>query len=86
MGSASWARFVSGVITPRFPEGLTIFDARGQWRGPAGPIRETTHVLVIYHRGDTASGARIEAIRALYKHRFRQSSVLRADSSACIGF
>ena len=43
-------------------------------------------VLVIYHRDDAASGARIAAIRAIYRHRFAQTSVLRADSAACIGF
>ena len=86
VGTASWARFVAGVVTPRFPDGLTILDARGQWRGPGGILREPTRVLVIYHRDDAASGARIEAIRAIYRRRHAQTSVLRADSAACIGF
>ncbi len=74
------------MVTPRFPDGLTILDARGQWRGPGGILREPARVLVIYHRDDAANGARIEAIRAIYRHRFAQTSVLRADSAACIGF
>ena len=37
----SWARFVAGAVTPRFPDGLTILDARGQWRGPGGILRES---------------------------------------------
>ena len=86
VGAAAWARFVAGTVTPRFPDGLTILDARGQWRGPAGILREPTRVLVIYHRGDATSGVRIEAIRAIYRRRFAQTSVLRADSEACVGF
>ena len=86
VNAAAWARFVSNVVTPRFPDGLTILDARGQWRGPAGILREPTRVLVIYHRDDSASGARIEAIRTIYRRRFAQASVLRADSEACLGY
>ena len=86
VGAAPWARFVAGVVTPRFPDGLSVLDARGQWRGPHGIVREPTRVLVIYHRDDAASAMRIEAIRAIYRRRFAQTSVLRADSAACIGF
>ena len=85
VGAASWARFVAGV-TPRFPDGLMVLDGRGQWRGSAGTVREPTRVPVIYRRDDTASGTRIEAIRAIYRRRYAQTSVLRADRAACIGF
>ena len=86
VGAAAWARFVAGVVTPRFPDGLTILDGRGQWRGPTGIQREPTRVLVIYHSDDAASGSRIKAIRDIYRRRFAQTSVMRADSAACIGF
>ena len=29
---AAWATFLGDTVTPRFPDGLTVFDARGQWR------------------------------------------------------
>ena len=29
---AQWAKFVDREITPRFPDGLTVFNAYGQWR------------------------------------------------------
>src|SRR5271168_5496379 len=32
VSEAAWARFVAREMTPRFPGGLTIFDATGQWR------------------------------------------------------
>lgn len=86
VGAKAWRQFVATVVTPRFPDGLTVFDARGQWRGRGGILREPTRVLVIYHRDDAASGARIEATRKIYRRRYEQASVLRADSIACIGF
>src|SRR5260370_23477088 len=34
--AAAWSRFLAREITPRFPDGLTVLDAAGQWRGPGG--------------------------------------------------
>ena len=31
---ARWSRFLADEITPRFPDGLTVVDASGQWRAP----------------------------------------------------
>ncbi len=82
----AWASFLRGVVTPRFPDGLTSFEARGQWRGPGGSVAERTRVVVIFYHPDRDSDARIDAIRAAYKRRYRQTSVLRADGTACVGF
>lgn len=83
---AAWTRFVRDVVTPRFPDGLTILEGYGQWRAGSGLRRERTHVLVVFFRRDRESDARIEAIRTRYKARFRQAAVLRAESTACVGF
>ena len=32
VSEAQWARFLDREITPRFPDGLTVIDTRGQWR------------------------------------------------------
>ncbi len=43
-----WQGFLDSVITPRFPDGLTILDAYGQWLPPSGDLhRETTRVLLV---------------------------------------
>ena len=43
-----WQNFVDGAITPRFPDGLTILDAYGQFQPPgADLIREFSKVLVV---------------------------------------
>ncbi|MBK1690062.1 DUF3574 domain-containing protein [Rubrivivax gelatinosus] len=82
----AFAVFVDRVVTPRFPDGLTLLDGRGQYReSPEAPIgREASTVLVLLHPGGREAGARIEAIRAAYKAEFRQRSVLRVDRAACV--
>lgn len=88
VGDQEWRAFVDTEITPRFPAGLTILDGAGQWRGADGVLKtEHTHVLLVWYEPTTASSADIEAIRAAYKARFGQESVLRVDDrTACISF
>jgi Protein of unknown function (DUF3574) len=81
-------RFVDTHITPRFPEGLTLIAATGQFRGRDGAVRaEDSKVLILlYPLRDAHAGARIDAIRRDYRTRYAQQSVLRADSMACASF
>jgi len=79
--------FVAQVITPRFPDGLTIVDAVGQWRDPSGHIsHERSKILIVLHEPGTGSAAAIEEIRAQYKSRFNQESVMRVTSTAGVAF
>ncbi|MGE0336083.1 MAG: DUF3574 domain-containing protein [Gammaproteobacteria bacterium] len=84
VSAADWRAFVADSILPRFPDGFTVSDAAGQWRGDAGPVAESTKVLVVLHRG--ASTSRVREIAAEYRQRFRQEAVLRETSSACVEF
>jgi hypothetical protein len=84
---ADWQTFLAEEVTPRFPDGLTVLDAYGQWRAPDGVIvKERSRVLVILVRPSRAAERRIEQVRAVYKVRFKQKSVLRTDSPACVSF
>ena len=79
--------FLSEFVTPRFPNGLTLFDARGQWRGNDAAItKEPTKVLILlYPRKERRdAGRKIEEIRAEYRRRFSQQSVLRVDQTGKI--
>ena len=63
VSDADWQKFVDEVVTPRFPDGLTVLDADGQWRGKDGSIaREESKVIVLlYPRKDRkATNAKIE--------------------------
>ena len=74
---AEWQAFLNEVVTPKFPDGLTVLDANGQWRGAQGTIaRENSKILLIIHGPESEYTSRIEEIIAEYRRRFEQESVL----------
>jgi len=82
-----WRAFLEMEVTPRFPAGLTVLAAYGQWRSPSGVmIKEPSRMLVIWYRQEATFEAAIEAIRGAYKQRFGQESVLRVDGASCVSF
>ncbi|MGH7567104.1 MAG: DUF3574 domain-containing protein [Gemmatimonadota bacterium] len=87
VSDAEWAVFLENVVTPRFPEGLTVWRAEGQWRDPQGiTVREPVMVLeVLYPHGSEAE-ASIAEIAEEYRRRFRQDAVLRVTEDAHVRF
>lgn len=84
---AAWAMFLEDTVTPRFPDGLTVFDARGQWRDSEGRInRERTKVLVILAPPGEDGLRLIGEISDEYKRRFDQQSVLQVVYDTCVSF
>jgi hypothetical protein len=82
-----WASFLDAEITPRFPDGLTVLSGVGQWRDRNGQIvKEQSILLVIWHKPTDRTDADIEAIRAAYKQRFDQESVMRVEGVSCVWF
>jgi hypothetical protein len=84
---SAWAAFVTEVVTPHFPAGLTVWPATGQWRESNGRIqREPSFVLeLVLPTRTAASDTAITAIIAEYKRRFRQEAVLRVRMPAYAG-
>ena len=87
VSEADFHRFVDEVLTPKFPDGLTVLDGGGQWRGDENKlIRESAKVvLVVLPKGRDGS-ARLDAARNAYKSRFHQESVLLITQAACVSF
>ena len=80
-------RFVDGAVTPRFPAGLTVLSGLGQFQLADGNIvEEKSKVLVLLHGGSADESAAIDAIRDDYIDAFDQESVLRTDTTSCVGF
>src|SRR5262245_66577542 len=54
VSETQWLQFIDNEITPRFPEGLTVFDAAGQWRDPATKkiVREFSKIVLIVLPGN----------------------------------
>lgn len=68
-----WAAFLAEVVTPRFPDGLTVFTAYGQGGPkPAKVTAETTKVLLIVHPDTAGAAARVDKIDAEFRRRFGQ--------------
>ena len=88
VGDAAWTRFLAREITPRFPDGLTVLDAAGQWRDPANGrlARERSRLVIIVTAAEPPADDRIAAIVAAYKQRFRQKSVGVVTSAVCAAF
>ena len=81
-------RFLDNVITPRFPDGLTLLMGFGQFRNSAGVIvQERSMLLILLYPPPTAdSSKKIEQIRTAYKQMFQQESVLRVDTAGLVSF
>ena len=81
-----WQGFVDDEIAQRFPDGFTLLDGQGEWRGSHGIVREKSHVLILWYLSSPQSQAEIEALRSIYEKRFAQDSVARIDGLDCVGF
>jgi hypothetical protein len=82
-----WRAFLDSEISPRFPNGLTVLAAHGQWRNQTGAIAaEESRMLVIWSPRSADIDAKVEAIRSTYKQRFDQESVMRVDGMSCVSF
>lgn len=85
-----WEDFLVDVVTPRFPDGLTVFDGRGQWLDTDADrlYREATKVLNVLVPAEAAKEAKLalDEISGVYAERFDQQVVFKTAGPACAGF
>ena len=80
-----WQIFVRDEVTKRFPDGLTVWEAEGQWLTPAGSIdREQSKVLLLVHGDTPAARQSVQAVIQAYRSTFEQQSVLWESSRVCV--
>lgn len=86
--NGAWARFVDREITPRFPDGLSVVDAAGQWMDTDKKrvVREPSKIVTIVLRDAEKGQAEIDAIAQAYKKQFKQQSVGVIVRGACVSF
>jgi len=83
----AWARFLAREVTPRFPDGLTVVDAAGQYKTPLGRIaQEPSKLLMIVAADGAQTQNSIAAIVAAYKLQFRQHTVVVLTRAVCAAF
>jgi hypothetical protein len=79
-----WQLFLRDQVTARFPEGLTVWEAQGQWRRPDGAIdHEQSKVLLLVHPDTPAALASVQEVIARYRQAFDQQSVLWETARVC---
>lgn len=88
VSDSEWAAFLDEEVTPRFPDGLTVLKGAGQWRNSQGVVtKESSTVVIILYEPSAEKDNAIEDIRAAYKDRFHQESVMRVDGPVqCVSF
>jgi hypothetical protein len=88
VSESAWSRFVDREIVPRFPDGLTIFEATGRWQDRAANrvAREPSKIVEIALPGTPEDMARLNEIVEAYKSRFKQQSVGMIVRPACVSF
>ena len=85
VSEAEFNRFITREVSPRFPDGLTVVDARGHWTPPAGStIHDPSKLVMVVLRGAPDDGAKLSAIRAAYQTRYHQQSLLLPTSVGCV--
>lgn len=88
ISEAAWRAFLDQEVTPRFPDGLSVIDVYGQWQGKQETTPERLHskLLLIDYPDTPDNRSKIEAIRAAWKRRTGDQSVLRVTQPADVSF
>ena len=82
-----WETFLDKEIVPRFPDGLSVIDTAGVWKGKDGSaVHELGKAVVIVLSGRPEDQARLGEVTSAYKARFSQESVLTSRSRSCVAF
>lgn len=77
VSETQWQAFLAEVVTPRFPAGLTVYQAKGQWRGDSGQVeQEDSRAIDLIHEDTAEERKRVVEIAEEYKRRFKQEAVL----------
>jgi hypothetical protein len=88
VSEAEWRNFLDREVTPRFPDGLSVLDVYGQWQGKSqtAPEHLRSKVLIIDYPDTAENRAKVEAIRAAWKQKTGDQSVMRVTEPADVSF
>jgi Protein of unknown function (DUF3574) len=88
VSEADWRAFLDREVTPRFPSGLSVVDVYGQWQGKnqSRPERLRSKCLVIVYPDTAENRDKVEAIRAAWKQKTGDQSVMRVTEPVDVSF
>lgn len=83
-----WDDFLARTVTPRFPAGYTIYDAKGRWRDTQTKVigREPTRIVEVDAPDSGELRAKVEEIRKTFQTRFHQQAVGLVTEPVCGAF
>ncbi|MEN9768364.1 MAG: hypothetical protein RLZZ32_2324 [Cyanobacteriota bacterium] len=78
VSDADWSSFLAKVVTPAFPQGLTVYDAYGQIQQANGKIRrQPTRVVVIVHPRQPNREASFSSVIEAYQRQFPGTKAMK---------
>jgi hypothetical protein len=86
VSEADFTRFLDEEVTPRFPDGLTVWDSQGRWLDKGVVWKEPGKTLTIVLPGKPDDRRKLDEIAQAYETRFRQDAVLTMVHGACVSF
>jgi len=88
VSEADWRTFLDREVSPRFPHGLSVLDVYGQWQGKnqTVPERLRSKMLIIDYPDTPENRAKVDAIRAAWKQKTGDQSVMRVTEPADVSF
>lgn len=86
VSETEWDGFVTRTVTPSFPDGFSVVNAKGYWDNDGNTEHEKSKVLIILHDGSVASHDKIEKIANRYMKKFNQKYVIGGTSVICPHF
>lgn len=88
INETEWRSFLDREVTPRFPAGLSVVDVYGQWqsKGERHVERLRSKILIIDCADTKENREKIEAIRAAWKQKTGDESVMRVTEPADVSF
>jgi len=84
----AWATFVTTEVAARFPDGLFVLDAYGQWKGTETGLIEHSEskVIILVYEDTPPHRAAVEAIRVAWKKTTGYVSVLKSTQPVEVSF
>jgi hypothetical protein len=86
VSDADFAKLLDEVVSPRLPDGLTVFESQGRWLYKGVTYKEPGKVVSLILTGRLDDHRKSGEIAAAYNARFRQDAVLSESHAACIHF
>jgi hypothetical protein len=83
-----WRSFLDREVTTRFPDGFSVVEVYGQWQGKneTAPERLRSKMLIVDYADTAENRAKVDAIRAAWKQKTGDQSVMRVTEPADVSF